>query len=170
MENNFYPTQYTAYVWLMGVPGNSGKSSVEGSHTLVNSHLLHLKTEKVGLWGLWHLSFNAVVNKYYGTFQTSLVRPLWTYRWNTNWAFERVSNWLWRSKNKEKSFQSNILSIGFWLLSLNNLLFPAFIACRPNWLKNKNNMKLQLFLASRLFLQMSVKTACQKGMLFNQCY
>ena len=42
-------------------------------------------------------------------------------------------------ETRKKSFQSNT---GLRLLSLHSLLFPAFIASRPNWLE-KNKKLLQ---------------------------
>ena len=44
--------------------------------------------------------------------------------------------------NKAKRFAQRT---AFGLLSLHSLLFPAFIASRPNWLMEKNNNVLLAF-------------------------
>ena len=48
MEKISLSKLFATYVWLMRVPGNCSKSPIERGHTLVNSHLLNLKS--VGLW------------------------------------------------------------------------------------------------------------------------
>ena len=75
---------------------------------------------------------------------------------------EKTKNYKFLPKTEKswiKVFKAILASDGYHCISCFFLLFPAFIASRPNWLMERRKKLLQCSCANYLFLRKPVKTS-----------